>query len=330
MVRFGFLLIGLLCTPLHADILWMRNGDRLSGNVQLMDDEQIRIALPYGEPLTVRRDAVKRWRLDKPAAKKTKRSSPPATTGVQSGDGNQPEPHWYLAGRSDLSLKLKRNDKVTDNIDFSGDIELANLDWRYTLEGKYIYDTVDGTTKTHKYRFRPMADYFFDSQWFWRSSIYYQYDMLSESYLSVDYGTGPGYRFWNDKRHRLETMLQGGLSRAYWRSGSNLSWVFNSHAVSYPFASFGWDYRQPLWDSSTELFSEGTYTKYLDQPSPYVTLNQNIEAALGLRYYLNDNISLAWRSELEWDDAWFEFGGITYTPSDSKEWRHIVSLGASF
>ena len=150
MVRFGFLLIGLLCTPLHADILWMRNGDRLSGNVQLMDDEQIRIALPYGEPLTVRRDAVKRWRLDKPAAKKSKRSSPPATTGVQSGDGNQPEPHWYLAGRSDLSLKLKRNDKVTDNIDFSGDIELANLDWRYTLEGKYIYDTVDGTTKTHK------------------------------------------------------------------------------------------------------------------------------------------------------------------------------------
>ena len=58
MVRFGFLLIGLLCTPLHADILWMRNGDRLSGNVLLMDDEQIRIALPYGEPLTVRRDAV--------------------------------------------------------------------------------------------------------------------------------------------------------------------------------------------------------------------------------------------------------------------------------
>ena len=124
--------------------------------------------------------------------------------------------------------------------------------------------------------------------------------------------------------------MQGGLSRAYWRSGSNLSWVFNSQAVSYPFASFGWDYRQPLWGDSTELFSDGTYTKYLDQPSPYVTLNQNVEASLGLRYYLNDNISLAWRSELEWDDIWLDLAGNTYTPSDSKEWRHIVSLGASF
>jgi hypothetical protein len=50
-----------------------------------------------------------------------------------------------------------------------------------------------------------------------------------------------------------------------------------------------------------------------------VTLNQNVEASLGLRYYLNDNISLAWRSELEWDDIWLDLAGNTYTPSDSKE-----------
>ncbi len=330
MVRAGILLLGLLCAPLQADVLWMRNGDRLSGRVLAMDEAQIRIALPYGEPLTVERSAVKRWRLDKPAVKKAKSGGSSVTAGAQSGDSNQADSHWYWAGRGDLALKLKHNDKVTDNVDFSGEAELANLDWRYTLEGKYTYDTVDGITKTHKYRIKPMADYFIDTQWFWRSSIYYQYDMLSTAYLSVDYGTGPGYRFWNDKSHRLETILQGGLSRAYWRKENTLSWFFNSHAVSYPFASLGWDYRQPLWDSSTEIFSDGTYTKYLDQPSPYVTLNQNVEATLGLRYYLNENVNLSWRTELEWDDAWIEIGGFTYTPSDSKEWRHLMSLGARF
>lgn len=326
MVRAGILLLGLLCAPLQADVLWMSNGDRLSGRVLSMDEAQIRIALPYGEPLTVERSAVKRWRLDKPAAQKPKRGNAATETAA----GSRPDNHWYWAGHGDLALKLKRNDKVTDNVDFSGEAELADRDWRYTLEGKYTYDTVDGTTKTHKYRVKPMADYFIDAQWFWRSSIYYQYDMLSPAYLSVDYGTGPGYRFWNDKRQRLETVLQGGLSRAYWHKDSTLSWIFDSQTVSYPFASFGWDYRQPLWGKSTELFSDGTYTKYLDQPSAYVTLNQSVEATMGLRYYLNDNINLSWRSELEWDDLWLEWGGKNYTPSNSKEWRHLMSLGASF
>ncbi len=32
----------------------------------------------------------------------------------------------------------------------------------------------------------------------------------------------------------------------------------------------GWDYRQPiaLWSEQLELFSKGTYKRYLDQPSP--------------------------------------------------------------
>ena len=46
--------------------------------------------------------------------------------------------------------------------------------------------------------------------------------------------------------------------------------------------------------------------------------------------YLNDNLNLSWRSELEWDDLWLEWGGKSYTPSNSKEWRHLMSLGASF
>lgn len=155
--------------------------------------------------------------------------------------------------------------------------------------------------------------------------------MLAISYLSVDYGTGPGYRFWNDKRRRLEAVLQAGLSQSYWQEGNNgLSVIFNAHHASYPFASMGWEYRQPFWEGSTELFSDGSYTRYLDQVSPYVTLNQSVEAALGLRYYLNDFLSLSWRSEIEWDDVWLQWAGQKLVPDDNKEWRHLLSLGARF
>lgn len=312
----------------HADILWMNNGDRLSGQIEEITDQQIRIALPYGAALTVQRDAVKRWRLtgSKQAVSRprTNSNTPPG------GISNTKEPHWFWAGQGDLSIKLKRNDKQTDNIDFTGQLEVADLDWRYTLEGKYIYETMDGMAKTHKYRVKPSVDYFWDQQWFWRSSVYYQYDMLSISYLNVDYGTGPGYRFWNDKRRRLELMTQGGLSQSYWREGNSLNVLFNAYNASYPFAALGWEYRQPIWSGSTELFSDGTYTRYLEQASPNVTLNHSIEASLGLRYYLNDFISLSWRSEIDWDDLWLEWEGQKLEPSDSKEWRHLLSLGAKF
>lgn len=329
-MRIWIVLPGLLgCLAAQADTLWMQNGDRLSGHIEAIEEQQIRIALPYGAPLTVRRDAVKRWRLSKPAAAPRPQPVQPGALSVTSAPSV--EPHWFWAGQGDLSVKLKRNDKRTDNIDFTGQVELADLDWRYTLEGKYLYETVDGITKTHKYRLKPMADYFQDQQWFWRSSIYYQYDLLAISYLSVDYGTGPGYRFWNDKRRRLEAVLQGGLSQSYWQEGnSGLNVIFNAHHASYPFASMGWEYRQPFWDGSTELFSDGSYTRYLDQVSPYVTLNQSLEASLGLRYYLNDFLSLSWRSEIEWDDVWLQWAGQKLVPDDNKEWRHLLSLGARF
>ncbi|GAJ50409.1 hypothetical protein ASA01S_089_00020 [Aeromonas salmonicida subsp. masoucida NBRC 13784] len=58
---FWFLLSLLLSPMALADILWMHNGDRLTGTI----DEQVRIALPYSSPVTVKREAVKRWRLEK-------------------------------------------------------------------------------------------------------------------------------------------------------------------------------------------------------------------------------------------------------------------------
>ena len=48
-----------------ADILWMRNGDRLSGTIEEITDEQIRIKPAYSQAMTVPRHAIKRWRLDK-------------------------------------------------------------------------------------------------------------------------------------------------------------------------------------------------------------------------------------------------------------------------
>jgi hypothetical protein len=323
------LLLILLSPPLWAeDILWMNNGDRLTGTIEEIGDESVRIALPYTGAVTVKRDAIKRWRLDKQDKPKAI-----AKGGIKLFKDEQDERNaWLWSGSGDLNVALKHKEKHTNNVNLKGKTEAANLDWRYSLSGEYFYETSDNVTDNHDYKLNPTLDYFFDQQWFVRSSLNAEYDMLGSNYLSLDYGTGPGYRFWNEKHRRLEFVAQGGLRKTYFRAGDQTAAFFNGdRIIDYPFASMHWDYRQPLslWQEKLELFSEGRYLKYLAQPSPYLTLSQDINGSIGLRYYFNDHLRLSWSSEIDLQDGELHYDGVEQSLKKS-ETRHLISLGSSF
>lgn len=311
-----------------TDILWMNNGDRLTGTIEEINAKSVRIALPYSQTITVSRDGIKRWRL-------AKQDKPKATAkgGIRLFKDPQDERNaWLWTGNADLNIKLKDKDKRTNNANLKGKTELANPYWRYSLSGEYTYETQDNVTDSHDYKLNPALDYFFNQQWFARTSLNAEYDMLDNNYLNMDYGSGPGYRFWNEKHRRMELVTQGGLRKAYFREESGIGVLFKGQRIiDYPFASISWDYRQPfsLWQEKLELFSQGQYLKYLAQPSPYLTLNQEITGSVGLRYYFNEHLRLSWSSELEWEDGEVHIFGFEQTYKDT-EYRHLLSLGASF
>ncbi|CAJ1808140.1 hypothetical protein LMBIIBHN_01259 [Aeromonas salmonicida] len=101
---FWFLLSLLLSPMALADILWMHNGDRLTGTIEEITHEQVRIALPYSSPVT-----VKRWRLEKQDKPK-----PTLKTGITllalTPDDTRA---WLWTGSSDLNVKLKHSEKKT-------------------------------------------------------------------------------------------------------------------------------------------------------------------------------------------------------------------------
>ncbi|MBR7631452.1 MULTISPECIES: DUF481 domain-containing protein [Aeromonas] len=330
--RVWFLLAILLSPMALADILWMDNGDRLTGTIEEITDEQVRIALPYSSPVTVKREAVKRWRIEKQDKPK-----PTVKTGItlRALTTQDDKRAWLWTGSSDLNVRLRHNEKQTNNVNLKAETEVANLDWRYSLNGEYIYETANNVTNKHEYQLKPMLDFFFDQHWFVRSSIDYDYQMLDANYLNLSYASGPGYRFWNDKKRRLELITQVGLERTYLRPAaydeSIIADIFDDRIINYPLLNLGWDYRQPviLWSESIEIFSKGGYKRYLAQPSPYVTREQSIQGSLGLRYYFNDHLRLSWSSELDWEDARLDDQDI-HQQLAGKEWRHLISLGASF
>lgn len=321
-------LLALLASPqVRADILWMHNGDRLTGTIEEITDDQISITPAYSQTLTIGRHAIKRWRLDKQEQPK-----PLTKTGIPLLDSPDELNAWLLSGTGDLNIKLKESDKKTNNVNLKASTELANLDWRYTLDGEYIYETSNNITDSHEYKLSPKLDFFFDQNWFLRSSLDADYDLIESNYLELSYASGPGYRFWNDKRRRLELISQVGLQRSYFTSEVwSDSDLFDERIINYPYLSLGWDYRQPVsvWQQRFELFSKGSYEKFIDQPSPHLTRNQSVNGSLGLRYYFNDHLRISWSSELSWDDTWLDYGGAKDS-LDEKEWRHTITLGASF
>ena len=106
MTKCGLPLLTLLLTLLPgsaamADILWMQNGDRLTGTIEEITDDQIRIKPSYSEVLTVQRHAIKRWRLDK-----QEKPKPLTKTGIPLLDSPDEVNAWLLTGTSDLNIKL--------------------------------------------------------------------------------------------------------------------------------------------------------------------------------------------------------------------------------
>ncbi|MGL5948431.1 MAG: DUF481 domain-containing protein [Aeromonas sp.] len=324
-----WLLLALALSPaaLARDTLWMKNGDRLSGVIDDITAEVIRIELPYAGMLEFKRSDIKRWRL-RPQEKPT---LPKGKIVHKKAPDNEDE--WLWAGHGDLNVKLKQNDQQKNYINFQGKTEVANLNWRYTLASEYNYDTADGETDSHDYRVLPTFDYFFNDDWFVRTALNYEYEMVDDNYLSVDLGAGPGYRFWSDKRRRLELMAQAGMLRTFFRRGDNeANRLFaGTRIFNYPFASLSWDYRQPiaLGKEQVELFSQGTYLRYLSQASPLIERSQDITGAVGLRYYFNEHLRLSWFSEMEWKDGVINLPGYDQRFKET-EWRHLLTLGASF
>lgn len=334
LAAFGLMIAVGLPSLAQADTLLMANGDRYSGKVSEQGDK-LEIVLEYGGSLSLPRSAVKQWQRE-PHPKQSPSAMVASTVVVAPAlteAANSPAASsWQLEGHGDVDMRLKRNDKQTDNLYLQGGMELANSSWRYSLDGEYTYETSDDVTKTHKYKLEPAIDYFFTPQAFWRNTLSYDYNMITPIYLQMDLLTGPGYRFWNLEkgRERLELVLQGGVSRLSWdQEAIALFLVYNDDHANYPVSRVQWDYRQPLFSRSLELYSEGTYQKYLHQPSPYITIRQSVDGGIGLRYYINQHLRLGISEDLQWDDAWLDFGGGKYR-LENKEWRQKFSLGAQF
>lgn len=297
----------------QADTLWMKNGDRLSGSIRLLDGGKLTIDTDYGGAISVQWDQVATLKSDQRLLLKKKgeyeaeqcqslESAEQGKVVVQGAGGREtvalaeihqvmkPKPvvkDFLSKGNIDANFKFEQveSESDTNTYDLLGNSEIRSGRWRHTTKGEYHRETVNDLLTTGNWKLSGAPDYFITDRWFWQGRLDYQRDKLEEIPRQWTLGSGPGYQFWDNELGAFYLVGLLNQSRFHYSDGARSN--FNTLAIK-------WRYSRLLMGQSFELFTDGELGRPTDNEFDYFLNGQ-----LGLRYRLNSWLALNVRTERE-------------------------------
>jgi len=222
------LLAASLCaSPVLADTVWMKNGDRLSGKIKVFDGGKLLLETPYGgsialdwkEVQTLESDQEMLVKQDAYTGEKAKslKAAEPGKVTLANGEAPKtvelasieqimkPKPlveDFVWKGNVDVALDYKRAENDTDDYDVGFKTTARHGRWRHNAEGEYNRETKDDVTTTDNWSAEYALDRFITEKWFWQGRAEYKRDRIEDLARQRTVGTGPGYQFWDDELGR--------------------------------------------------------------------------------------------------------------------------------
>ena len=331
--------------------IYLRNGDRLSGELIAEDDQQLVLKTPYHAKLTIAKAQIVR-RVDSlpektspelitaaagadsvapiaSATAETNAENSTATTAENSAKTAVKQP-WQLD--IDVSAAKRSGKETSESITTSIAWEWRDHDWRYSSDASFDYEIKQEIRKTHKYAINPVLDYFYSEQIFGRAKLDFSYNYLASDYKNIDVSIGPGFSFFRDQQElRLELMALVGVKNAYFRGDQFLQALLGyQDSVSFRFASLDYDYQYEWPNTGWEWYAKGSYLTMLDQPIALLDFAYEWRNDLGVRYWLTDKIRLSWSVLHEKTAIDLVLSDGSVYPLDVRDIRQKLSIGASF
>src|SRR5690606_839552 len=260
-------------TPLFADTVWLTNGDKLTGTIQLFDSGQLLLKTEYAGTITLDVQKISTLETDQALLVKQNdftgehaKSLKPAGQGqVELVNGETPKVVALASIRQMMPPKPVVQDLTwTGNLDFSADYKRAENDirdydidldtkarhgaWRHGIGAEYDHETKDGERKTDRVELDYDLDRFLTKQFFWQGQLKYSHDRIEDLETQRTIGTGPGYQFWDDELGAFS--VAGLFNRNDYVFADGSSENFNSVTAE-------WDYKRYLYGKNLELYTEG-------------------------------------------------------------------------
>jgi len=295
-------------TPLLADTVWLKNGDKLSGTITVFDGGKLLIQTKYAGAVAIDWKEVKTLDSDQHLLVKQDAYAGEVSKSLTAADDGKvtlangeapktvelasiqqilkPKPivtDLVWKGNVDLALDYQRAEKDTDDYDVAFKTSARHGRWRHIAEGEYNREVQDAQTTTNNWRAEYSLDRFITDQWFWQGRLNYKRDHIEELARQRVVGTGPGYQFWDDELGAFSLGSLLNRTDYEYRDGSKDN--FYSVAMK-------WDYNRYLIGKKVEFFTNGEVGKPLSGVADYA-----LDAELGLRYKVTDWASLNLKAE---------------------------------
>lgn len=310
-------LVASLCLSANtmADTLWLKNGDRITGQIELVEGGKLIMMTALAGRINVKVADIKTFETDNPLLIKSTGEAERALSVAASDEAGSilvvngaPEPvllpissiqqaleprplieDWVWEGSATAALDIKDTTTEQRDLDMAFNTRARHGDWRHVLGGEFERDYRDGVKSRHVWQTDYDLSWFFQEQWFWQTSLSYQRDHVSEVRRRRQIGMGPGYEWWNNALGRFETSARIDHVRLENRDGTED--IFNALGLE-------WDLRRFIFGKRFE-FLHNAETLIPDDPS----INFVVDAEVGVRYLLNSWASLSLLAEWDYLDG---------------------------
>ena len=316
-----------LATPLWADTVWLDNGDRISGEILLLDGGKLALKTQYAGQVLIDWKDIDTLSSDKPLLLRRKgfdneRSQrlAAAGSGMVRVEGERsvvvplaeitrlvpPRPlleDRVWEGNLDAKLDMKRNQNDVDEWKFKGDTRLEHGRWRHSLRGELEHETKNDKKVEDNWELEYDLDRFLTEHWFWRAGGNQSEDEFETVRRQRIAGTGPGYRFWDNELGRFDLIAQYNRVRLETDIGD----------LAFATSSLELDYKRLLWGTRLEFYANAElHLPHIDE------IDYVHDSEFGLRYRLNQWARLSLLYELD------QLRGLGQSVSDR---HYLIGVG---
>ena len=303
----GLLSALIMASPAQADVVTMKNGDRISGSIKKVWDGELYIEPAYGDEFSVDLDAVATIETD--AAFEIELRDHSETVGRLAVDaqgqpvlvtdtGSQPFPpmaieelneidaYFDWEARSDLSFNASRGNTDTTDLVWQAEGLTKFGDHRHQIFLSTQRSSQDGTTTKEQDNARYNYSWFFRDPWFFQAGAGYERDPIRDLTHRYTPAAGIGYQFFDDADRRLDVSLAG---------VAVIEKIGGQEEESFA-PRWALDYRRKMLGGDLEFFHRHALLTYVTGRD-----NDVIDTSTGVRWDIWEDVYLNVQVDYDWE-----------------------------
>ena len=308
----------------YADTILLTNGDRISGEIQQLDETALKIKTDYSATIDIKLDAIssfstdqdRHWKINRTQQEtKIETSASPHYVMINNEQiaistlvlaNIVAAPKWRKSGHLDTSVEIEDKTTHQEKLHLNGDINFESDHWRHTLKTEIKREQEEGKYTENSAELSYALDYLINDRWLVRSESDYRENNLGDNTQYTYTGLGPGYRFWGEGRDQLDVIAS---YNHFWLISNAYHLEMNAWAVVVDFKKFWFDEKLETFADLQVAFPD------------FKGLDRLTDLNIGLRYLLTKRVYLSLKYDL--NESRSALGS-------SKETGTILGAGVNF